>query len=121
MNEDLKKLLPDLDHVAKYVPLILGAGLSMLFGVGWIGIPLLLMAFFIPGFFKVLYSIFAFMLLGFFFNLLGFLASVSMGWLPWSLDSWWTVARWIIVPTAIYSVYLSRDIQTFSGTNKKST
>jgi len=111
MNEDFKKLLPSLDEVSKYVPLIAGSLLALFFGVGWIGIPLLLLAFFFPRFFKLIYTIFLFMFLGTFFTLLGFLLSVSMEWLPWSMASWWTVARWITLPTAFYAVYLSGDVR----------
>lgn len=101
------------DMLDKWVPLAVGTGLALFFGVGWIFIPLLVLTFFFPRLGRVVYATILFMVLGTFFTLAGFLISVANDWLPWSMASWWKVAHWLYIPTAICSLYLSQDINTY--------
>lgn len=106
MEEEIKKL-------SKWLPLAAGIGLSLFFGVGWLFIPLLGLAYFFPSFFKVIYATVLFMFFGTLFTGCGFLLATANDWLPWSMDSWWYIARWLYLPTAIYSVYLAGDVNSW--------
>lgn len=101
------------NSIDKWVPLGAGIGLSLLFGVGWIFIPLLVLVFFFPRLGRVVYATLLFMFFGTFFTLAGFLICTANDWLPWSMASWWRVARWLYIPTALYSLYLSQDISAY--------
>lgn len=98
------------NSLAKWIPLAAGIGLSLFFGVGWIFVPLILLAFFFPALFKLIYVVFLFMVLGTLFTGLVFLFCTAQDWLPWSGASWWYVAKWMYLPTALYSVYLAGDV-----------
>lgn len=111
--DEYKKLMPKADSVGRFIPLLFGGGLAIMFGFGWLVIPLLLLATFFPGAARVVYSVILFIVLGAFFNLVGFLIAVGNDWLPWSMASWWTVSHWIAIPVGILSLYLAGDVNTY--------
>lgn len=98
--------------VEKWLPLLGGIGLAMFFGVGWIFIPFILLAFFFPSLFRIIYAAFLFVFLGTLLTAMCFLITMAFEWLPWSMASWWTVAKFLYVPSVVLAVYLSGDVDT---------
>lgn len=114
MNDDIKDLLPSSSTINKVTPLVAGGALAFFFGMPWLAIPLVL-AFFFPSFFRIIYSVFLFVILGTFFTGLVFILTTTMSWLPFSFATWWRIAHWLYVPTIFLSLYLAKDVDSFSN------